>query len=100
MKLNEALSLRRYDLLRAIYNGLANDPENKGMGHSETLKEAHYMCSILIEGEPEPMETGVSIGDKAYNTFEFGEINPMNCTPEKLLYLVKTYPEVWIKRLV
>lgn len=88
----------RKDLIRLAYNGIAED----GMfyGHIAILKEAHYAVARFLDGDQSMTTPDISIGDKTYNTFEFGEVSSANCTPQKLLYLVKTYPEVWLKRLV
>ncbi len=96
----EALKvLDRKELIRLVYNGIANDPVNVKV-HHEILKEAHYAAARFLDGDQSLTTPDVSIGDKTYNTFEFGEVNRINCTPQRLLYLVKTYPEVWLKRLV
>jgi len=92
-------ALDRKELIRLVYNGIANDPLN-ARAHHEILKEAHYAAARFLDGDQSLTTPDVSIGDKTYNTFEFGEVNRINCTPQRLLYLVKTYPEVWLKRLV
>lgn len=93
-------ALDHQTLLIQVYNGLERDKAYEGMTHMDLLNTAHSLCSKLIVGERVSFDTKVGLGGKSYRTFEFGDLNDSNCTPEKLLYLVRKYPDVWLKRLV
>lgn len=99
LKLEDIKAMDRKALIRAVYNGIANDPTTAHLNHHEVLKEAHYSVARFLDGDQSIPVPTITVGNSVYNTFEFGEINKTNCTPDKLLYLVKTYPEVWLKRL-
>lgn len=93
------LNMPRNQLLKQVYNGLLADKDYDSFSHANLLKETHYLCSQLLQDEDITIPN-VGLGGKLYRTFEFGEVNDSNCTADKLLYLVKTYPDVWLKRLV
>lgn len=86
-------------LLLHVYNGLNKDNSYEKMTHAELLKEAHALTSKLLVGEWITTDTKVSLGGKTYRTFEFGELNDDNCSPEQLLYLVRKYPNIWLDRI-
>lgn len=97
--MEEILKTDRKELIRSVYNGLANDPENT-LDHHGLLKESHYVVARFLDGDQSMNVPSIGVGDKTYNTFEFGTISKDNCSSDKLLYLVKTYPDLWLKRLV
>lgn len=100
LKLEDIKVMERKALIRAVYNGIANDSLRAALLHHDILKETHYAVARFLDGDQSIETPTVGIGEGIYNTFEFGEINKSNCTSDKLLYLIKTYPDVWLKRLV
>lgn len=94
----EVSSMDRKKLLATIYNGLNKEEAYSKLSHDELLNKAHMLCSKLLVGEEVKVDTTVVL-DGSYRTFEFGELNKDNCTAEKLLYLVRKYPDVWLKRI-
>lgn len=100
MSTDELSKLSHISLLQRVYNALNNDAAYAQMDHAALLKETHFLCSKFLAGEGVMIVQKIGLGGKSYRTFEFGEVNDMNCTPQMLLHLVKAYPDVWLKRLV
>lgn len=86
-------------VLKVVYLYLSKYYMTMGQTHEQIKSMAYYWTGILFTKSYE--QVGYSIpNDKRYNTLEFGEINSKTATPEKLLYLVMEYPDIWMDRII